>query len=281
MTTARTDRPSDQQQLWQLVELWHATARDAVALLRSLAPEEWELPTDLPGWDVRAVASHLAHLESELAGNPQEQVEVGEAPHAKGLMGQFTEAGCVARRPWSTERIVEELEASVATRYDALLAEPPTDASAPGPGFAGAIGWSWQTLLTNRPLDLWMHEQDIRRATGRPGGLDSPGAAHVADVFSRSLPFVLGKKVGAPAGTTVVLDVEGHQPRTMAATVGDDGRGAPLPDPPVSPDARVVLQFEDWTVLAGGRRTADTVDARVEGDEELGRKVLASLAVTP
>ncbi len=277
MTTAT----SDQQLLWRLVEVWHTTAGEVVELLRSLTPEEWELPTDLPGWDVRAVASHLAHLESELAGNPQEQVEVPDAPHVKGLMGQFTEAGCVARRAWPTERIVDELESSVATRYAALQAEPPTDAAAAAPGFAGAIGWSWQTLLSNRPLDVWMHEQDIRRATGRPGGLDSPGAAHVAAVFSGSLPYVLGKKVGAPAGTTVVLEVEGNHARTMAATVGDNGRGAAVAEPPTAPDARIVLGFEDWAVLAGGRRSADAVQATTEGDQELARRVLDSLAVTP
>src|SRR5205085_11815761 len=80
-----------------VVETWHRTAGDVVALLRSLDTAEWNLPTDLPGWDVRAVAAHLAHLESELAGNPQEQVEVAPAPHIRGLMGQFTESGVVAR----------------------------------------------------------------------------------------------------------------------------------------------------------------------------------------
>ncbi|WP_148573652.1 maleylpyruvate isomerase family mycothiol-dependent enzyme [Nocardioides caldifontis] len=267
--------------LRHLVDVWHRAAQDAVALLRALEPHEWELPTDLPGWDVRAVASHLAHLESELAGNPQEQVEVPEAPHVKGLMGQFTEAGCVVRRGWPAAKIVEELESSVAARYAALQADPPTDPSAPGPGFAGLIGWSWQTLLSNRPLDLWMHEQDIRRATGRPGGMTSPAAEHVADVFARSLPYVLGKKVGAPVGTTVVLEVTGPVTRTLAATVGDDGRGAALAEPPGTPDARVLLGFEDYAVLAGGRRPADAVDAKLEGDEALARRVLASLAVTP
>jgi len=276
-----TSSTSDRDDLWRLVEVWHQVAEEAVTLLRSLEPEEWELPTDLPGWTVRSVASHLAHLESELAGNPQEQVDVAEAPHVRGLMGQFTEAGCLVRREWPAEKVVEELETSVAARYAALVADPPTDGSAPGPGFAGAIGWSWRTLLSNRPLDLWMHEQDIRRATGRPGGLSSPAAAHVADVFGGGLPFVLGKKVGAPVGTTVVLEVTGQHARTLAATVGEDGRGAALDAPPETPDARVVLAFEDWIVLAGGRRAPSEVVARTEGDQELGHRLLESLAVTP
>jgi uncharacterized protein (TIGR03083 family) len=230
---------------------------------------------------VRAVASHLAHLESELAGNPQEQVEVPPAPHVKGLMGQFTEAGPLARASWSTERIVDELESSVEKRYGELVDAPPSDPGAPGPGFAGLVGWSWETLLGNRCVDMWMHEQDIRRATGRPGGLDGPGAARVADVFARSLPYVLGKKVGAPAGTTVVLHITGSHARELAATVGQDGRGTPVAPPPDDPTVRITLGFEAWTVLAGGRRAVDAVEAEVTGDRELGRRILENLAVTP
>jgi uncharacterized protein (TIGR03083 family) len=273
--------PSDAARLSHLVELWHRAAADAVSLLRSLDEPEWELPTDLPGWDVRAVAAHLAHLESELAGNPQPQVEVPDAPHIRGLMGQFTEAGPLARRDWPTERIVDELEQSFAARYAALTADPPTDASAPGPGFAALIGWSWETLLSNRPLDIWMHEQDIRRATGRPGGLDSPVAQHVARVFAGSLPYVLGKRVAAPSGATVVVDVAGLESGRFGATVGADGRGAPLHDLPTAPDARLSLDLETWVVLSGGRRSPDAVDVTVEGDRDLGGRVLAALAVTP
>jgi uncharacterized protein (TIGR03083 family) len=269
------------ERLRHLVEVWHGAATDAVALLRDLAQEEWSRPTDLPGWDVRAVAAHLAHLESELAGNPQQHVDVPEASHIRGLMGRFTEAGPLARAGWTTDQIVEELESSVASRYAALSADPPTSAEESAPGFAGLLGWSWETLLSNRPLDIWMHEQDIRRATGRAGNLDSPAALHVAQVFTSSLPFVLGKKVGAAPGTTVVLEVTGTHPRVLAAGVGDDGRGAPLAEPPAQPTARVSLDFESWVVLAGGRRPAADVEVEVAGDPELARQVVENLAVTP
>src|SRR3954454_2226728 len=138
---------TDATRLHDLVETWHTTAGDAVALLRELSEEDWDRPTDLPGWDVRAVACHLAHLESELAGNPQDQVDVPEADHVTGLMGQFTESGVLARARRSRAEVVDELDSSVETRYAALTAEPPMDAAAPGPGFAGLIGWSWETLL--------------------------------------------------------------------------------------------------------------------------------------
>jgi uncharacterized protein (TIGR03083 family) len=275
-----TSTTSDQDRLQQLVEVWHSAARDTIALLRSLDDADWSSPTDLPGWDVRAIAAHLAHLESELAGNPQQQVEVPPAPHVKGLLGEFTEGGVLARASRTTDELIDELESSVEQRYAELTGNPPTDASAPGPGFAGVIGWSWQTLLTNRPLDLWMHEQDIRRALGRPGGLDSAGAVHSAEVYAKSLPFVLGKKVGAPAGTSVVLETTGAQRRVLAAQVGDDGRGVAVGQLTTEPTARLVLDFESWIILVGGRRTPAEVDVEVHGDEALATKLLDNLGVT-
>jgi len=258
-----------------------------VALLRELDPEDWDKPTELPGWDVRAVAAHLAHLEGELAGRPQEQVEVPEAPHVKGFLGQYTEAGPVARRTWEPSRIIDELEEVVAERRAALASSPPEDPSALGPSFAALAGWSWETLLHNRPFDVWMHEQDIRRATGRPGHLDTPGAAHADRVITRAMGMVVGKKGGARPGQSVLFHRDGvahpDLPETVAVLVGDDGRARPVDPTQLSgtPTATLRLSWVDWIRLGGGRATADQVEVALEGDEELGRRVLAGMAVTP
>jgi len=267
--------------LEQHIETWLHVVTENVALLRELDESDWGLPTDLPGWNVRYVAAHLAHLESDFAGNPQPQVEVPEAPHVIGLMGQYTEGGPIARAGWSTDQIIDELETSAAKRHDDLLGMLPLDPTAPGDGFAGLIGWSWATLLSNRPLDQWMHQQDIRRAVGRPGGLDSAGARHVLGVFTKSLPYVLAKKARALPGTTVVLEVTGPNATTLAAAVGEDGRGSLLPETPTDPTVRITMDFETFIVLSGGRRTPEQVEVKVEGDEALGAQVLANLAVTP
>jgi hypothetical protein len=100
-------------------------------------------------------------------------------------------------------------------------------------------------------------------------------------VFSRSLPYVLGKKVGAPAGTSVVLDVSGEHSTTLAAVMGDDGRAERLISPPADPTARLEMNFETFILLSGGRRTPAQVETTVIGDTELGEAVLTNLAVTP
>ena len=124
-----------------------------------------------------------------------------------------------------------------------------------------------------------MHEQDIRRATGRPGNLDSPATVHSADYLAETLGFVLGKKVGAPAGTTAVLEIAGHAP--YAFGIGEDGRGRRLDAVPAEPSLTLRTDRESFLVLAGGRRGPDAVEVEVLGDADLGARVLASLATTP
>lgn len=260
------------------VATWKRAADDFVTLIRTIPAEQWDLPTDLEGWSVKDNAAHTAHLEAVLAGAPEETVEVPEAPRLKSLMNYYTEQGVLARRDRDMAALAEEIERSVAIRLAALEAEPPTDASAAPPRTPGGVPWDTRTLLSNRPLDIWMHEQDIRRAIGRPGGYDSPGAAHVIDVFGRALPMVLGKRVAPPAGTTVRIEVP-EAGRAWTARIGEDGRAAPADD--ATPDATITLSAEDFVVLAGGRRTPERTSPTVTGDVALADAVLAHLAVTP
>jgi len=266
-------------ELQQYVDTWWHSIGDLLTLLDGLPAAAWEAPTDLAGWDVRAVASHVAHLEGLLGGAPREQAEVPEAPHITGQMGRFTEIGVITRRGVEPAAIIEEIRRYSAARCASLQAEPPTDPDAPAPGVFGAIGWTTGRLLRNRPLDVWMHEQDVRRAVGQPGNLDTPGARHSATYLLESLGFVLGKRVQAAPGITLVAHVDGHPPTAVA--VDDQGRGITLPHPPDEPTVTLRMDRETFVVLAGGRRPAAAANVTVEGDRDLGARFLQSLAVTP
>lgn len=264
--------------LWEYVETWHRACADFVVLTRSLTDDESALPTDLPGWSVHACVAHTAHLESALAGMPQPEAEVpSELLHVRGPMGTFTEQGVLARRARDLDELTDEIETAVARRWEALQADPPTDGSAPPAATFAGLPWDTRTLLRNRPLDVWMHEQDIRRATGRPGGYDSPAAAHTIGYLAGSLPVVVGKRVAPPVGTSVGVEVP-DAGFTGAVRIGEDGRARPTNE---DPDVRITLSAEAFVLLAGGRRRPAEVPVKLEGDEELGRRVLASMAVTP
>jgi uncharacterized protein (TIGR03083 family) len=274
---------SDQERLSGYVESWRSAVDDVVSLLRSLEDSDWSRPTDLPGWDVKGVACHLAHLESELAGVKQKRVELPERDHYTAPTAMYTELGLVAREDLTGAEITDELEECARSRYEQLLADPPTDGKGDPPRTPGKIGWNWETLLSNRVVDVWMHDQDIRRAVGRPGGMNTAGAAHTIATFTRSFPYTVGKRVAPPAGTTVVLDVTGVSPVHLAVVVDESGRAVPLTTEPEQPTASLRMDVETFIILAGGRRPVSELEVEVEvdGDKELAGRVLDAMAVTP
>ena len=274
-----TDPVSDQDRLAALVSVWWEAVDSFTHLLERVGDDQWGTPTDLPGWDVHAIAAHIAHIEALLTGRAHDDIEIGDAPHARGMMGRFTEQGVVARRPETPDALITEIRESTTARHTRLLADPPTDASTPAPSVFHAMGWTIGLLLRNRPLDVWMHEQDIRRALDLPGNLDSAPAIHAADYLMESLPFVVGKRVQAPIGSVVRLEVARHAPVSVA--VGEDGRGRAATPEDGEPTVRLAMDRETFVVLAGGRRPAEPGSVGVFGAGELGERVLAALAVTP
>lgn len=267
---------TDEDRLAGYVGAWWRAVNDFTSLLEELDSEDWAEPTDLPGWSVHDVAAHTAHLEAILAGAPEETIDVGEVAHANGLMGLYTEQGVVARRERSPDELITEIRESATSRHTALLADPPTDGSAAPPIVFGGLPWDQNTLLRNRPLDVWMHEQDVRRAVGRPGNLDTPPADHTIAYMSEALGVIVGKRVAPSAGTTVALAVEGCAP--SAVEVGEDGRARSV-EAPSDPSVRIELGREAFIVTAGGRRTPEGVV--FQGDAELGQRVVDAFRTTP
>jgi uncharacterized protein (TIGR03083 family) len=258
------------------VAAWKSGAADVEELLRSLDEEDWSRETDCPGWTVRDVAAHLAALEAELAGAPGPHLDQVSAATAN-VSGAYTQAGIEERRDRSNEEIVEEFADAVLRRAAELDGDPPTDPKGVPPRNPGGAGWDWQTLLRNRVVDLWVHEQDVRRAVDRPGDLDTPAAEIVTETFLAAMPYVIGKRAGAEPGTTVVVVVDGRQ---LAYEVGDDGRCRRADSKPESPTARLEMGAETLAVLGAGRRDPLTVEVGITGDRDLAERVLRGMAVT-
>lgn len=258
------------------VDGWRESAEALLELVTDLTPQEWDTPTDCPGWTVQDVVAHLAHLEAVLAGTVPDV-----ASDARGeVIADYTEAGVAERRGRPAADVVEELRAAVAARAEQLT-ELPADPGEVADKTPGDIGWTWDTLLRNRCVDMWCHEQDVRRALGRPGGFDGTAAQVVTMAFSFGMPFVLGKKVRPPAGTTVQWTVTGEVPAELAVRVGDDGRASKV-EQIDGPFTELTMSTETFTVLAAGRRSPDQVTGvTIAGDEQLGRAVLDHMAITP
>lgn len=255
---------------------WRDSCDRVLDLCRGLAPADWSRPTDLPGWTVHDVVAHLAHVESQLADG---RLETGT--HRREMAPDATRRGVESRREVEPAALVDELASAVDRRVAALSADPPTDPGAQPPGTPDGQRWDWETLLRNRVIDLWVHEQDIRRAVGAPGGMDSPGAAITVSALAAALPYVLGKKVAPAPGTVVGWAVDGAVPFELVLGVGDDGRAHRLDAVAPADTTWLRMDTETFALLAAGRRAPDALTIDVTGDHDLAARVAAEMAVTP
>jgi uncharacterized protein (TIGR03083 family) len=243
-------------------------------LCSGLPAGQWELPTGCPGWTVKDHLSHLVDYEARALGRPAPEHEPGPLPHVKNEMGQGNEIGVDARRPRPGPQVLAEFREVTGERLARLRTLTGQDLAAPvatpaGPG-------TMADLLTLRVMDSWMHEQDIRRATGRPGHVDGPAAGEAVGYFTRFLPYVVGKRVAAPDGSKVVFRVGGRDPVTVQVAGGRGSLAADAGGATVG----LAIPVTTFAALAGGRSDVPD-DVHITGDEALGRRVLGSLGLMP
>jgi putative sterol carrier protein len=94
------------------------------------------------------------------------------------------------------------------------------------------------------------------------------------------LPYIVGKKVGARDGSTIVLLLTGPLARTSVVGV-EKGRARVLDSVPDAPTVTITIGSEDYARLACGR--TDPSEALVvgavaiDGDVDLGGQVVHQL----
>ncbi len=256
---------------------WRESCDRVLDLCLQLGPDDWDRPTDLPGWTVRDVLAHLAHIETVLAdGEAASELPAG----GREVAPEWTNSGVDARRDASPEVLRAELADAVLRRAKTLTEQAPDDPHARPDVTPAGLDWDWATLLRNRALDVWVHEQDIRRAVDRPGGMSGAGAQVAVHTFAAALPYVLGKKVAPPPGTAVEWRVRGKVPVDRVLQINEERRAVRAPEG-TDPDARLTMDTETFAVLVAGRRGWDDVHLEVNGDEVLGRRVVDAMGVTP
>lgn len=254
---------------------WSQACEDLFDVVDRLRDDELNQPTDCAGWTVHDVMAHLAHIEAVLAGHiGDRQPDTGTSSE---VTSAYTENGVAERRHRNFAELVDEFARAIGARREQLTE---VDADSPAPLTPGNLDWSWETLLRNRAVDVWVHGQDIRRAVDRPGAMDSPAAQVTATIFSYALPLVLAKRVGAQPGTAARWIVDGPVPFDFTVVVGDDGR-ARFADEPVDPDVTLRMTTEEFTILGAGRKDPGQLDVEVTGNAELARSIMVAMAVTP
>jgi uncharacterized protein (TIGR03083 family) len=271
-----------------LLDAWESTLRSVGALGSRLTARQWEAPTECPGWSTGDVVRHLAWIETFLAGrrDPEHTMDWERFPHVDGDFGRLTETGVDVRRGLSQADACAELETVTDVRLAQIMALDPLTLETEVMGVFGRPV-PLESLLRMRAFDSWTHLQDIRRATGLPGDLATPGAQVCALQLARSTPFVLARNIGAPAGTTMRVTVTGPIAFERWAGIDDDLRGVEVDElgRPQTPTIAIDTDWETYARLGTGR--LDVADPAVlarmtlSGDAALAARIPEALAITP
>lgn len=229
--------------------------------------------TDLPGWSVRDILAHLVHIEGVLATGDD---PAGAIPSGR-VDGDYTQRGVDAFNGFSVAELLERLSDLTKTRMQQLGAGP-LELDQPAPRAPGGVTWDLGTMLRNRTVDAWVHEQDLRRALGEPLRIEGDGAQITLAGFAAALPFVVGKKAGVAAGHPVRFKIEGNFSFDDTFVVDDSGRA-------VRSDAEALtsltMSAAAFALLAAGRTSSEGLDIEVSGDEAVARNLLNNMGVTP
>ena len=271
-----------------LLDSWEQTLRAVSMLGRVVTPEQWEAPTECPGWSTGDVVRHLAWIESFLAGrrDPEHEVDWSRFPHVDGDFARMTETGVDVRRGQSQVDACNELDTLIDVRLAQIMALDDLSLESEVMGVFGSLV-PLERLLRIRIFDSWTHLQDVRRAVGHPGDLATPGAQVSALQMARSTSYVLARGLEAPAGTTWRVTVTGSIAFERWAGIDDDLRGVDIDEVarPETPTITLDAEWETYARLSAGRLDVSGADvlerAHVTGDPDLASRVLESLAITP
>jgi uncharacterized protein (TIGR03083 family) len=255
-----------------------------IDLLRSLAPEEWDLQTVAPLWKVRDVAAHLldtalrklsmardsCYVETVNIGSPQDLID---------LVNRLNREGVTVCRRLSPRVMIDMMKEACAqsARFHESL-DPLAAAKFPvsWAGEESSLNW----FDTARELtERWHHQQQIRLATNRPGIMTSDLYHPVLDCFVRGLPHAY-RQVEAPVGTLVLLEISGECGGLWALARESTGWGLRKRfDGEFASRVRMPQELA-WRVFTKGiDRDSARAQIAIEGNRDLGEHVLQLTAI--
>ncbi|MFM7262242.1 MAG: maleylpyruvate isomerase family mycothiol-dependent enzyme [Acidimicrobiales bacterium] len=250
-----------------------ATFDSLGTLCAGLTEEQWKMPTQLPGWSVQDNLSHIIGTERALYGLPETEHRASDLSNTRNPIGEMNEHHVDYRRGWPGERVLAEFLETARMRTEQLRTADEnyfnTEAMTPtGPGTIA-------DFLHIRVMDVWVHEQDMRRTLGMPGNRGGGAAEHSLDRLIRTVPIVVGKRAATPEGGCVVIRITGAVQRTVVTTV-TDGRARMGGDPPTGAICDISMDSDVFLQLATGRGEPSALAARcsVTGDAAHAQKVM-------
>ena len=201
-----------------------------LGLLRDLGPDDWDRPTAAAPWRVRDVLAHLlgddvGRISRLRDGHPGPRPAAGEplAAFIHRINDEWVDATARISPPLLVDMFALS-SAQVLATWQACdldaIGQPVTWA---GPEPAPV----WLDCARDF-TEYWVHQQQIREATGRTGHGDPAIRHRVLDVFLRAMPLTL-RSCGRPDGTALTVTVPGESGGAWSWRA-TGGRWDPAPD---------------------------------------------------
>jgi uncharacterized protein (TIGR03083 family) len=270
------ERLADQDHIvTMLADEWSAIT----GLVSGLADEGWAT-TVLPGWDVHDVLAHMTGTELSLSGAGLPELPAGTepGPHVHNDIGKVNELWVTALRGLTHAQLLERFRDVTAQRLASLRAMPVAEFNAPSWTPAGQ--GTYRRFMQIRIFDCWMHEQDIRIAVRQPGHDTGPEADQSLDEVTGALGYIIGKRGGAPDGSSVLIRLTGPVERDLCVVTS--GRAKVVGSIEGEPTATIAMPSSLFLRLAGGREDPEAALERImlAGDTGLARQLATRLAFT-
>jgi uncharacterized protein (TIGR03083 family) len=193
----------------------------------SLNPDEWTMPTDCTGWDVRTMVLHVLG-SADAQASPRELlhqlrrgIPLNRDIDSHHWVDGMNELQIRERRHLSNDEVVRRLKTVGPMAVKGRWGTPLPMRYLPVP-FGSPIGWKPVNYLLEVGFtrDLWCHRIDIHAAIGRPMSLTAGHDGRlVADIVAEwasihGQPFEL--VLTGPAGGTFRYGIDGEHVETDA-----------------------------------------------------------------
>ena len=241
-----------------------ARAADAFhRLLGTLSEQDWETGA-LRGLDVQELVGHLTGVEHDthraLAGDPA----VADAEHVESTQGS-----AVRQAGRSPAQTLDEWRRAADHTLE-LVRAPDCDQAADscaGRIAVHGIRLPLDDLLVVRAFELWVHDNDIRRAVGLPPSVpDPPVLRLMSDLAARMLPYAAARMGLPPVDVHLVLTGAGGG--TWDVAIGQEAAGRE--------SLAIVTDAVGFCRLAANRVTPAELGPHITGDEGRAVSVLAA-----
>ena len=268
----------------QTLHLFPVLDQELISLLRSLKPEEWQLPTIAKLWTVKDIASHLldGNLRAiayyrdnylEAASNINSYADL--VAYLNHLNMSWTNAS----KRLSPQLLIELLATTGKQYIEQLEKLDPFDTAIFSVAWAGQEQSANWFHVAREYTEKFIHQQQIREAVGKPGILTKALFYPFIDTFMYALPHTY-KNVTADTGTVVqikVLTAIGGQwniEKTADQWVlANEIHTTPAATVSLTPDIA-------WKLFSKGISPAVALDKiQISGDKKLGVAALQMISV--